>query len=75
MLTVRRVLGGVRLIWRDLLFLAMLTPATFGHNFGYRKPFCTNFWSILGILSLLEQMEQVVEPTEVSFNNFQVRGA
>jgi hypothetical protein len=28
MLTVRRILGGVHLVWRDLLFLAMLTPAT-----------------------------------------------
>jgi hypothetical protein len=44
-------------------------------NRSYRKPFFTFFGSILGIFSLLEPMEQVAEPTEVSFSHFQGRGA
>jgi len=44
-------------------------------NRSYRKPFFTFFGSILGILSLLEPLEQVAEPTEVSFSHFQGRGA
>jgi hypothetical protein len=37
----------------------------YGHNFGYRKPFFTFFWSILGLFDLLEPLEQVSEPFEV----------
>jgi hypothetical protein len=63
-----------------LLFLAKLTPAkpflvefcwekeeetVIGHNFCYRKPFFTFFWSILGLFDLLEPLEQVSEPLEV----------
>jgi len=35
-------------------------------NFGYRKPFRMNFGRILGLFDLLEPMEQVLEPFEVT---------